>query len=120
MLLLFDVYTEMSTKSRVPSHFALEQFSAKYEFVTPHLLCCSDAETWKVKDLVAQADDECKALWDDMTLSYTQFKGHPLLVKEIAAFHGVDESEVNVAAPQECIYIGMHCIVEHLRRWVLI
>lgn len=101
-----------ANKSIIPSPAIMGAFFATYD----HLLSRSDVDSWKVSDIVSLADDECKALWDDLTLSYSSSKGHPLLVREIAALHGVSEADINVAAPQECIYIGIRSIVEHLRR----
>ena len=108
-----------SKKSLVPSPFTLERFAAQYEFCTPHLLCCSDAEAWSMSDVIKEADDDCKSLWDNLDLIYTHSQGHPLLLKEIAALHNVNVEDITVGAPQECIYIGIHSIVEYLHKLVL-
>ncbi len=43
--------------------FKLEEYLAKWEFEAPHLLCCSDAETMSMKELLQLADSESKHLW---------------------------------------------------------
>ena len=42
--------------------FKLEEFWKKYEFTSPYLLCCSDAETWTLQELLAIADQDSKEL----------------------------------------------------------
>ena len=49
-----------------------------------HLLCASDVEGYPMAELLALADDETRALWDDLRLGYTEASGHPLLRAEIA------------------------------------
>ena len=67
--------------------FKLEEFWKKYEFTAPYLLCCSDAETWTLQELLAIADEDSKKLWQSLALGYTESPGHPLLRQEIARFY---------------------------------
>ncbi len=67
--------------------FALERFFARYEFAVEHLLCGSDVQGWAMADLLALADGETRALWDGLTLGYTEAPGHPLLRREIAGLY---------------------------------
>ena len=53
------------------SEFSLEVFFAKYEFTAKYLLCCSDAESFSMKDILALADEETQDLWDNLQLCYT-------------------------------------------------
>ena len=64
--------------------FKLEEFWKKYEFTAPHLLCCSDAETWGLQELLSMADSDSQRLWQCLALGYTEPPGHPILRKEIA------------------------------------
>ena len=50
---------------RIPD-FALERFFARWEFAVEYLLCGSDVEGWSMADLLALADDETRAMWDDL------------------------------------------------------
>lgn len=103
-------------KPLIPSIFKLARLLDGFESPAPYHLNYSDAESWRMSDILAMADDECKALWANLTLNYTNFAGHPLLLKEIASLHGVGEGDVTVTGPQECIYLGLHAIFEYLRR----
>jgi aspartate/methionine/tyrosine aminotransferase len=86
--------------------FALERFFARWEFHVQHLLCASDVQGWPMADLLDLADDETRALWDGLTLGYTESTGHPLLRREIAALYdGIDPDEVLVfAGAEEAIF----------------
>jgi aspartate/methionine/tyrosine aminotransferase len=86
--------------------FALERFFARWEFHVQHLLCASDVQGWPMADLLDLADDETRALWDGLTLGYTESAGHPLLRREIAALYdGIDPDEVLVfAGAEEAIF----------------
>jgi hypothetical protein len=73
--------------------FALERYFARWEFAVRYLLCASDVEGYPMADLLALADDETRALWDDLRLGYTESTGHPLLRQEIAALYDTLEPE---------------------------
>ena len=94
--------------------FKLEEFWKKYEFTTPYLLCCSDAETWGVEELVSLADQESKKLWKSLTLEYTEPPGHTLLRREIKALYSSLSSEdiFTFAGAEEGIYCAMQVLVE--------
>ncbi len=93
--------------------FKLEEFWKKYEFSAPYLLCPSDAETWLLKDIVAMADSETKALWDNLSLGYTESPGLPLLRKEIAQLYDSLEADhiLTTAGAEEGIYCAMHSLI---------
>lgn len=67
--------------------FKLENFFNKWEFRTPYLLCSSDNETFSMKELLALADEETLALWENLNLGYTPVSGHPLLKQELASLY---------------------------------
>ena len=67
--------------------FALERFFARWEFAAEHLLCASDVQGYPMRELLALADDETRALWADLTLGYPESTGHPLLRQEIATLY---------------------------------
>ena len=52
--------------------FALERYFAEYEFTAELLLCSSDVEAYALRELLALADDETRALWDGLGLGYTE------------------------------------------------
>ncbi len=94
--------------------FKLEEFWKKYEFTTPYLLCCSDSETWGLEELIALADSDSKALWQSLTLGYTEPAGHPLLRQEIAALYSSLSSEdvLTFAGAEEGIYCAMRVLIK--------
>jgi aspartate/methionine/tyrosine aminotransferase len=95
-----------------PREFLLERFFAKHEFVAKHLLCCSDVEPVRMAELLDSADDEARALWDSLVLGYTQPRGLPLLLAEIAAsYERVSESDLQECAPQEGVTLAMAALV---------
>lgn len=91
---------------RLPD-FALERWFARFEFRVRHNLCASDVEGMPVGDLLALADPASRALWDGLTLGYTESEGHPLLREEIAGLYdGVTADEVLVCAgAEEAIFL---------------
>ena len=71
---------------RLPE-FRLERYFARYEFDLPYLLSSSDMETMRVDELLALADGEGRRMWEDLSLGYTESRGHTLLRQEIAALY---------------------------------
>lgn len=94
--------------------FKLEEFWKKYEFTTPYLLCCSDAESWKLSELIELADAESKQLWESLSLGYTEPPGLPLLRKEISKLYSHIDSEqvMTFAGAEEGIYCAMRTLIE--------
>src|SRR5687767_14255499 len=93
--------------------FKLERYFAKYEFSTRYLLSSSDCDGLMQSELLAAADVECRALWDNLKLGYTESLGHPLLRKEIAQlYEGIDAAEVLVVVPEEGIFIALNALLE--------
>lgn len=94
--------------------FKLEEFWKKYEFTTPYLLCCSDAETWNLTELLALADEDSKKLWHSLSLGYTEPPGHPILRQEIARlYETVPAGNIfTFAGAEEGIYCTMQVLIE--------
>src|SRR5436309_6023321 len=88
------------------AEFALERFFAQWEFAARHLLCASDVEGWRMADLLGLADEECRRLWADLRLGYTEAPGHPLLRQEIASlYERIEPDDVLVfAGAEEAIF----------------
>jgi aspartate/methionine/tyrosine aminotransferase len=72
--------------ARLPD-FALERWFARWEFTARWNLGASDVEPLAMAELLALADDEGRALWDDLSLGYTETAGHPRLRAEIAGLY---------------------------------
>ena len=94
--------------------FALERYFAKHEFSSPYLLSCSDAEPLALKELLDMADKETHALWENLSLGYTDSQGHPLLLQEIAKLYegGITPQHIVEIVPEEGIFIAMNVLLE--------
>jgi len=86
--------------------FALERYFARWEFAVEHLLCASDVQGYPMAELLALADDETRALWDNLELGYTESSGHPLLRREIASLYQTIEPDeiLTFAGAEEAIF----------------
>lgn len=92
--------------------FVLERFFAKYEFSARYLLSSSDCDGLPMAELLSWADDQARALWDDLELGYTESPGHPLLRAEIAGlYENVDPDEIIEFVPEEAIFAAVNCLV---------
>jgi len=92
--------------------FALERFFAKHEFSAPYLLSCSDPEALTLNDLLALADEESLALWQSLSLGYTESQGHPLLLDEIASLYtGLERENIVEIIPEEGIFTAMNVLL---------
>jgi aspartate/methionine/tyrosine aminotransferase len=95
--------------------FKLEDYLARYEFSAPYLLCCSDAESFTMSEILAMASPEDKKLWDDLRLSYTESPGLPILRKTVAdqLYPGLKEDNILMfAGAEEGIFCALHALIE--------
>lgn len=88
--------------------FELERFFARHEFAVRHLLCASDVEGWSMADVLALADEQTRALWDGLTLGYTEAPGHPLLRAEIATLYDTIAADevLTFSGAEEAIFVA--------------
>jgi aspartate/methionine/tyrosine aminotransferase len=95
------------------AEFHLERFFARWEFDAPIVLCASDVQGMPMAELLALADEECTALWRDLSLGYTQAPGHPLLRGEIAGLYdGLGPEHVaTFTGAEEAIFVLMHAML---------
>jgi aspartate/methionine/tyrosine aminotransferase len=93
--------------------FALERYFARWEFAVRHVLCASDVQGYPMADLLALADDETRALWDGLELSYPESTGHPLLRREIATLYDTIEADevLAFAGAEEAIFCLVNVLV---------
>jgi len=96
-----------------PEAFHLERYMALYEFSARHALASSDCESFPMAEVVSWADDECRGLWEGLSLGYTESPGLPQLRREIAGLYdGVSADEVLEVVPEEGILIAMTVLLE--------
>ena len=93
--------------------FSIEQFFAKYEFSTPHILCASDCETMTVAELLAMAGQDVADL-GSLRLGYTESQGSLELRTAVAQqYDTIDPDHVIVlTTPEEGIYITMQALLD--------
>lgn len=95
--------------------FKLEEYLTKHEFSAPYLLCCSDAESFSVAEILAMAELDEQKLWHDLRLSYTEPYGHPLLRETIASslYPGFNQDNILCfAGAEEGIFASLHTLCE--------
>jgi aspartate/methionine/tyrosine aminotransferase len=93
--------------------FAIERYFAKYEFSSRYLLSCSDCEPLGLAELLAMSNETTAALWENLTLAYTESAGHPLLRAAIAGlYRGMEIDDVLVTVPEEGIFLLMQALLE--------
>jgi aspartate/methionine/tyrosine aminotransferase len=97
---------------RIPD-FKLERYFARWEFAAPYLLCSSDIEGWRLKDLLALAGPDALDRWEGLTLGYTEAPGLPALRQEIAALYpGLGPDDVlTFAGAQEALFVLMNVLL---------
>lgn len=71
-------------KSMSINVFKLEEYLTQYEFSAPYLLCCSDAESFGIQEIIDMAHPEDKKIWANLRLNYTEPYGLPQLRDQIA------------------------------------
>ena len=97
---------------QIPQPFKLERYFDRYEFNLPFLLSPSDCESLSQSELLGMAHSRELALWEALSLGYTEASGHPLLRKAIADLYTtVTPDHVLVLAPEEGIFIAMHTLL---------
>jgi len=72
--------------------FQLERYFAKYEFTAPHLLCCSDCESFSVGELLQLEQGAQEALLS-LRLGYTESLGSLELRTEISSLYTKSSAE---------------------------
>lgn len=96
--------------------FCLEEFLAEWEFKAPYLLCCSDAESWSLKEILSLADNESLKLWENLRLSYTEVPGLLALREEIAHLYDSNERFAEnilcFAGAEEGIYCAVTALLQ--------
>ncbi|WP_198935138.1 aminotransferase class I/II-fold pyridoxal phosphate-dependent enzyme [Pararhizobium arenae] len=101
------------TEAPAMRDFALEAYMSKWEFVARYNLTGSDAESLRLPDLLALANDGERAEFENLSLSYTQTYGAPALRAEISRTYDstAPEDILCFAGAEEGIYIAMKVLL---------
>ena len=95
--------------------FKLEEYLAKYEFSAKFLLCCSDAESFSMLEIIDMASSKEMDLWNNLRLGYTESPGLPALRKTVAEelYPMLDgENILMFAGAEEGICCALHTLIE--------
>jgi aspartate/methionine/tyrosine aminotransferase len=86
--------------------FKLERYFGQWEFSAKILLGSSDPESMRLPELLALADDDDRARWENLWLGYTESEGLPELREAIAVqFTSCEADRILVfSAPEEAIF----------------
>lgn len=93
--------------------FKLEEYLSIYEFKAPYLLCCSDAQSFGMHEILELATQEEQQLWNDLSLGYTEPSGHPLLKEKIAKtlYHPLSANDILCfAGAEEAIFATLQTV----------
>lgn len=95
--------------------FKLEEYLAKYEFSAKYLLCCSDAESFTMSEIIDMAGPKEKDLWRHLRLGYTEAPGLPLLRETVAheLYPGLEPDNIlTFAGAEEGIFCALNALVD--------
>jgi aspartate/methionine/tyrosine aminotransferase len=94
--------------------FRLETYFSKWEFTARYHLTASDAQSMRLTDLLALADDDGRRRWETLELGYTQTWGLPALREEIARTYDnlAPEDIVCFAGANEPIFHAMQALLD--------
>jgi aspartate/methionine/tyrosine aminotransferase len=93
--------------------FKLERYFARYEFNVRHLLCCSDCETFAIKELLSLEGGALDG-FIKLRLGYTESQGAPSLRREICRLYKTIESDHVLvhSGAEEAIFLFMQAILK--------
>jgi aspartate/methionine/tyrosine aminotransferase len=95
--------------------FKLEEYLVKYEFSAKYLLCCSDAESFAMYEIIGMAGPQERDLWNNLRLGYTEAPGLPALRKTVAQglYPGLDAGNILMfAGAEEGIFCALNVLIE--------
>lgn len=94
--------------------FKLERYFARYEFQAPYLLCCSDCESFTVKEILDYEGEGALNSFLNLQLGYTEAPGNPQLRQAIAGlYQNIEAGDVLVTSgAEEAIFIFMNAVLD--------
>ncbi len=94
--------------------FRLETHFSRWEFKARYHMTASDAETMRMSDLLALADEQDREIWEKLTLGYTETWGKPALRETIAStYQGLTSDDILCfAGAEEGLYCAMLALLE--------
>jgi aspartate/methionine/tyrosine aminotransferase len=98
----------------VLADFALETFFSRWEFTARFHLTASDAESIRLRELLAMAGPEDAEAFNSLWLGYTETFGSPLLRAAIASTYNNQTADdiLCFAGAEEGIYVAMNALLD--------
>ncbi|MEV5481204.1 MULTISPECIES: pyridoxal phosphate-dependent aminotransferase [Streptomyces] len=99
--------------TRLPD-FRLETYFSQWEFTARHHLTASDVQTMTLGELLALADDQDRAAFENLSLGYTETYGDPALREVIAqTYERASAADVICfAGAEEALYLAMNVLLD--------
>lgn len=94
--------------------FRLETYFSRWEFTARHHLTASDIQSMTLAELLALADDEDRAAFENLHLGYPETYGDPALREAIAAtYEQASAGDVLCfAGAEEALYLAMNVLLD--------
>ena len=93
--------------------FKLERLFARYSSIAKYKLSQSACEECTMQEILDMADDECRGMWDNLSLGYTDMMGFAPLREAVAErFTTVRPSDILELVPEEGIFIFMNTLLD--------
>lgn len=99
--------------TRLPD-FRLETYFSRWEFTARHHMTASDVQTMTLGELLALADDQDRAAFENLSLGYTETYGDPRLREVISeTYQRAGAADIICfAGAQEAIYLAMNVLLD--------
>ncbi|MCF3173736.1 pyridoxal phosphate-dependent aminotransferase [Streptomyces sioyaensis] len=99
--------------TRLPD-FRLETYFSQWEFTARHHLTASDVQTMTLGELLALADDQERAAFENLSLGYTETYGDPALREVIAQTYerAAAADVICFAGAEEALYLAMNVLLD--------
>ena len=96
------------------NEFQLERLFAHFGPKAKHMLSATACESCSMKEILKMADSECKKLWDNLDMGYTDYRGHVKLREAIVAqrYKTLGADDVLECVPEEGIFIFMNTMLD--------
>lgn len=92
--------------------FKLERLFAKYKPFTKYMLSPVTCEPYSMAEILSMADDECKKLWDSVSLGYTEHAAKLLCEAITARYTTMRPRDILEVVPEEGIFIFMNAMLD--------
>ena len=93
--------------------FKLERLFARYKAQTKYTFSQTACEFCTMQEILDMADDECKNLWNNLSLGYTNSMGFPLFREAVSRrYTSIRQSDILEVIPEEGIFIFMNTMLD--------